>query len=125
MSEKNKYLKDQFERGKQLGEDKSISAGDAVRQIMGEARAEFQAASIYTKMRSERKQNVAKRLQETRKKCGLTQQELAAKIGISEGQLSQKLAGRYAFKQSEMIAICRVLALDLSAIPEIFFCPKS
>ena len=37
MSEKNKYLKDQFERGKQLGEDKSISAGDAVRQIMGEA----------------------------------------------------------------------------------------
>lgn len=57
--------------------------------------------------------------------CGLTQQELAGKIGISEGQLSQKLAGRYAFKQSEMIAICRVLALDLSAIPEIFFCPKS
>ena len=47
MSEKNKYLKDQFERGKQLGEDKSISAGDAVRQIMGEARAEFQAAASY------------------------------------------------------------------------------
>lgn len=57
--------------------------------------------------------------------CGLTQQGLAEKIGISEGQLSQKLAGRYAFKQSEMIAICRVLTLDLSAIPDMFFCPKS
>ena len=88
MSEKNKYLKDQFERGKQLGEDKSISAGDAVRQIMGEARAEFQAASIYTKMRSERKQNVAKRLQETRKKCGLTQQEAAKRTGINVVTLS-------------------------------------
>ncbi len=63
MSETGKHLKEQFDRGKQLGEDKSISAGDAVRQIMGEARAEFQAASNYTKMRNERKQNVAKRLQ--------------------------------------------------------------
>ena len=55
MSETGKHLKEQFDRGKQLGEDKSISAGDAVRQIMGEARAEFQAASNYTKMRNERK----------------------------------------------------------------------
>lgn len=57
--------------------------------------------------------------------CGLTQQELASRIGISEGQLSRKLAGLYAFKQSEMIAICRVLSLDLVAIPDIFFCPQS
>ena len=88
MSETGKHLKEQFDRGKQLDEDKSISAGDAVRQIMGEARAEFQAASNYTKMRNERKQNVAKRLQETRKKCGLTQQEAAKRTGINVVTLS-------------------------------------
>ena len=79
MSNTGKHLKDQFDRGKQLGEDKSISAGDAVRQIMGEARAEFQSASNYTKMRNERKQNVAKRLQETRKKCGLSMDYLTCR----------------------------------------------
>lgn len=57
--------------------------------------------------------------------CGFTQQGLASKIGISEGQLSQKLSGRYAFKQSEMLAICQVLHLELSAIPDFFFCPRS
>ena len=88
MSETGKHLKEQFDRGKQLGEDKSISAGDAVKQIMGEARAEFQAASNYTKMRNERKQNVAKRLQETRKKYGLTQQEAAKRTGINVVTLS-------------------------------------
>lgn len=32
---------------------------------------------------------------------GLTQKECAEKIGISEGQLCQKMAGNYEFRQSE------------------------
>lgn len=82
------HLKDQFDHGKQLGEDTSISAGDAVKQIFGEARAEFQSASAYTKMRAARKQMVAKRLQEARKKRGLTQQEAAKRTGINVVTLS-------------------------------------
>lgn len=88
MSDASKHLKDQFNRGKQLGEDPNISAGDAVRQLFGEARAEFQSASAYTKMRAIRKQMVAKRLQEARKKCGLTQQEAAKRTGINVITLS-------------------------------------
>ena len=56
---------------------------------------------------------------------GKNQKIVAKCIGISEGQMSQKLAGNFAFKQSEIIAICRVLQLDLSEIPKYFFCPKS
>ena len=33
--------------------------------------------------------------------CGMTQKELAEKAGISEGQLCQKLAGNFAFRQDE------------------------
>ena len=57
--------------------------------------------------------------------CGLTQKTLAARIGISEGQLCQKLSGRFAFKQSEILAICKVLDIDMKLIADYFFSPLS
>lgn len=57
--------------------------------------------------------------------CGLTQKALAQTAGISEGQLSQKLSGRYAFKQTEIVTLCTILSIDMGQIPEFFFSPKS
>ncbi len=56
---------------------------------------------------------------------GITQKALAREVGISEGQLCQKLSGRYAFKQAEMVDICSALSIDMAQIPEFFFSPKS
>lgn len=57
--------------------------------------------------------------------CGITQKTLAERAGISESQLCQKMSGRYAFKQAEIMAICSILCIDMSRIPEFFFSPKS
>lgn len=59
------------------------------------------------------------------KERGMTQKSVAEKIGVSEGQMCQKLAGRYLFKQSEIRAMCEVLGITQTQIGEYFFSPKS
>ena len=46
---------------------------------------------------------------------GLTQAEVAEKIGISANSLSRKLNGRQDFKLSEVRSLCKVLAIDNQA----------
>lgn len=57
--------------------------------------------------------------------CGLTQKECAEKIGVSEGHLSRKLAGEFAFRQDEISKLCTLLAIPVERIGDFFFCPKS
>lgn len=57
------------------------------------------------------------------RECGHTQKSLAALIGVSEGQLSQKMQGNYPFKQSEIGKICEVLHIDCTEIGSYFFTP--
>lgn len=54
----------------------------------------------------------------------MTQKSLARAIGTSEGQLCQKMAGRYPFKQSEIRNICDVLGIQQGDIGFYFFTPK-
>lgn len=56
--------------------------------------------------------------------CGMTQKELAEKIGISEGQFCQKLAGNFAFRQDEIDRICALLSISPADIGSYFFLPK-
>ena len=56
--------------------------------------------------------------------CGMTQKHLAEKIGVSEGQLCQKMSGRFTFKQKEILDICSVLGIDVGQISAFFFCPR-
>ena len=49
---------------------------------------------------------------------GLTQAEVAEKIGISANSLSRKLNGRQDFKLSEVRSLCKVL--DIGNQAEIF-----
>ena len=54
----------------------------------------------------------------------MTQKELAEKAGISEGQLCQKLAGNFAFRQDEIDRICALLSISPADIGRYFFLPK-
>lgn len=55
------------------------------------------------------------------KENGLTQEQLAKKIGKSNGTLSQKLNGRASFTANEMISICEILGIPLKDIGTYFF----
>lgn len=55
------------------------------------------------------------------RKRGLTQADLANKIGISEATLNKKLKNKGQFNQSEMHKILSALGLPLSAITDYFF----
>jgi len=59
------------------------------------------------------------------KEFGFTQKTVAPIIGISEGQLSQKLNGNYAFKQTEIQKLCETLDIQPDAIGEYFFSLES
>ena len=59
-----------------------------------------------------------------RKRQGMTQEQLAEKAGISEGQFCQKLAGNYVFRQDEIDRICALLSIQPTDIGQYFFLPK-
>lgn len=55
---------------------------------------------------------------------GLTQKELAEKIGTSEGQLCQKLSGNFVFRQDEIDRISNLLEISANEIGTFFFSPQ-
>ena len=57
--------------------------------------------------------------------CGLTQQDCARQIGVSESHFSRKLAGEYVFRQDEINKLCKLLGIDGSEIGRYFFSPAS
>lgn len=59
------------------------------------------------------------------KEKGLTQAALAKRIGLSESTFNLKLSNKRAFKQQEIVKICRVLDIALENIPLYFFCVKT
>ena len=52
---------------------------------------------------------------------GLTNRELAEKIGITKGTLSQKLNGRYPFTTKDIDLICGTLDIPAADIGTYFF----
>ena len=58
------------------------------------------------------------------RECEMTQGGLAEAIGISSGQMSQKIQGAFPFKQTEIVRICDVLRIPSDQIGVYFFTPK-
>lgn len=56
------------------------------------------------------------------KEKNLTQDQLAAKIGISPASVNLKLCNKSPFKQDEILAICDALDISYSEISAYFFC---
>lgn len=59
------------------------------------------------------------------KRFGLTQQECAEKIGVSESHFNRKLAGEYVFRQDEINKLCVLLNIGSTEIGLYFFTPMS
>ncbi len=58
------------------------------------------------------------------KASGMTHKTLAAEAGISEWQLSRKLAGKTEFTQGEILRISRALGVSTGDISVYFFREK-
>lgn len=59
------------------------------------------------------------------KEKGVTQLELACEIGVSETTMSFSLMNKRAFKQNEMLEICRALEIPIVDVDTYFFSHKS
>lgn len=113
MSETKDYLKDEFRRAKDIGSDPNLSAREAVQTVTGMAKDVFAAASSYKDACKQRKAAVAARLQETRKKCGLKQQEVADRTGIHVITLSGYEVGRSEPNTEALVRLADVYGVSL------------
>lgn len=55
---------------------------------------------------------------------GLTQVDVANKVGMSAATLNKKLRGHTEFTQSEILALCNVLEIDDADLTTYFFAEK-
>ena len=60
---------------------------------------------------------ISLRLKEARENKGLSQRELSAKSGVPQGHLSKIESGHVDLRLSSLVAIARVLELELALIP--------
>lgn len=58
------------------------------------------------------------------KELGLNQKLVARHIGVSESHFCLKLAGKYAFTQTDIRKICELLRIPADEIGTYFFKPK-
>lgn len=113
MDDTKQQLKDALNKGISIASNPDIPAGEAARQVLGAAKAEFDAASAYTQRRKQRKASVAKRLQETRLKCGLKQQDVAEKTGINVITLSGYEIGKNEPNMEALVSLADVYGVSL------------
>ena len=116
MSDEKHPLMDALNRGISIASNPDIPAGEAAKQVFSAARAEFNAASAYTQRRKQRKQrkaSVAKRLQETRLKCGLKQQDVAERTGINVVTLSGYEIGKNEPNMEALVSLADVYGVTL------------
>jgi len=55
------------------------------------------------------------------RELGLTQADVAARIGITEGTLNRKLASEAQFRQGEMQTIMELIDVPFGSVGEYFF----
>lgn len=113
MDDTKQQLKDALNKGISIASNPDIPAGEAARQVLGAAKAEFDAASAYTQRRKQRKASVAKRLQETRLKCGLKQQDVAERTGINVITLSGYEIGKNEPNMEALVSLADVYGVSL------------
>lgn len=113
MGDTKQQLKDALNKGISIASNPDIPAGEAARQVLGAAKAEFDAASAYTQRRKQRKASVAKRLQETRLKCGLKQQDVAERTGINVITLSGYEIGKNEPNMEALVSLADVYGVSL------------
>ena len=113
MSEEKGAIKSKFTEAMEIGSDPNIPVKDAVSMVWGGVKADYAAAKNYNVARAERKKAVADRLQQTRKECGLKQQEVAEKTGINVITLSGYEIGRNEPNMEALVRLADVYGVTL------------
>ncbi len=62
-------------------------------------------------------QYIAQQLKKSRKNMGLSQRELSARAGVPQSHISKIESGNVDLRLSSLVAISRVLELELALIP--------
>lgn len=113
MGDMKNYLREQFQKGKQIGGNPEASTGEAIKQVLEEVKSEYSAASDYAQCRKKRKQDIAERLHELRLESGLRQQEIADKIGVGFTTLSGYEVGRNEASAEALVRLADIYGVSL------------
>lgn len=113
MSDMKDFMRETFQRGKQLGRNPEVSTGEAVKQVIGEAGKVYAAASDYAQCRKQRKQDIAERLHALRLESGLRQQEIADRIGVGFTTLSGYEVGRNEASAEALVRLADIYGVSL------------
>jgi len=88
MDEVKEALKQRYVNARDTMADRNIPVRDAISQVSTTIRKDLSTATDLKECRAKRKQAIAERLQQERKKNGLKQQDVAEKTGINVVTLS-------------------------------------
>lgn len=66
-------------------------------------------------------QYIAQQLKETRENMGISQRELSTRAGVPQSHISKIESGNVDLRLSSLVAISRVLELELALIPRKYF----
>ena len=113
MSKEEHPWRDQFHKGFDPVQDKSLTTKEAAQQVVDGIKAEYAAAGDYAKCRKRRKEAVAKRLSELRKQRELKQQEVAQRSGINVITLSGYEIGKNEPNMEALVRLADVYGVTL------------
>ena len=113
MSDMKDFMRETFQRGKQIGSNPEASTEEAIKQVLGEAGNEYASASNYAQCRKRRKEQVSERLKEVRKQCGLRQQDVAAQTGINVITLSGYEVARSEPNMEALVRLADIYGVSL------------
>lgn len=113
MSETTTILGEKFHQGMEIGSDPNIPIGEAVSQVTGEVKQEFNEAISFMKARKQRKTIVAERLKTIRKERGLKQQDVSKMTGIHVITLSGYEIGKNEPNEEALIRLANAYDVSL------------
>lgn len=88
------HTKESYKKGYEIGSNKEIPINKVIEELSTTIKDEYKTANELTKMRTDRKKAVAKRLSSLREEADLKQKEVSQKTGINVTTLSGYELGR-------------------------------
>lgn len=101
-------VKDAMQKAKEVADDTTLSDREKLRQLRQLVQGQYSTFKNYSEQREARKKAVAARLQQARKDCGLTQKDVAERIGVNMLTLSGYETGKSEVNIEVIVRLAKV-----------------
>ncbi len=101
-------VKDAMQKAREVADDTTLSDREKLRQLRQLVQGQYSTFKNYSEQREARKKAVAARLQQARKDCGLTQRDVAERIGVNMLTLSGYETGKSEVNIEVIVRLAKV-----------------